>query len=364
LLLLGAPLYAQSDLVFPHVAVGGNPTYETVLQIINEVETSNPIRIELYQGRLAGSGNGIPFPLRFDGGTPTSSRSVTLSAFQEFTTIMTSSSTNLMNGWVRVRSTIAGGKISGNLLFRQRSGSTLGDSVGSTSPQRYRQAVIQIDQRETGSDTGVAFVNPDSTPITVSLDLYQGPNPAAASVPVTLQPNQHYARLVSEIFPAFGSQQGTLIVTAAGNRAVPCMALRLDSFHLTSIPVRPLGFSFQYTVATDAGGTVETGFWLFDLVGFNLIGSGRIESPVAADLSEVTGSWTGTNFQFRYRKIFADNSVGMVVFNGTSAGLESTVGSDDRSRVVSGKVTTIGADGRIVSINNFTAYHKFGAPPQ
>jgi hypothetical protein len=226
------------------------------------------------------------------------------------------------------------------------------------------QAVVQIDQREAGSDTGVAFVNPDNIPVVVTLDLFQGLNSVASSLPVTLQPNQHYARLISEMFPSFGTQQGTLVISAAVNRAVPCMALRIDNLHLTSIPVRPLGFSFQYTVTDDAGATVETGFWLFDLVGFNLTGTGRIETPVAGDISEVTGSWTGTNFQFRYRKVFPDNSVGMVVFNGTSAGQESTVGSNGLSKAVTGKVTTVGADGRVVSINNFTAYHKFGAPPQ
>jgi hypothetical protein len=226
------------------------------------------------------------------------------------------------------------------------------------------QAVVQIDQREAGSDTGVAFVNPEDIPVAVTLDLFQGLNSVASSLPMILQPNQHYARLISEMFPSFGTQQGTLIISAAVNCAVPCMALRIDNFHLTSIPVRPLGFSFQYAVTNDAGAPVENGFWMFDMVGFNLIGRGKTESPVAADLSEVTGSWVETNFQFRYRKVFPDSTVGMVVFNGTSAGQESTAGSDGKSKVISGKVNTIGADGRVLSINNFTAYHKFGAPPQ
>jgi len=99
-------------------------------------------------------------------------------------------------------------------------------------------------------------------------------------------------------------------------------------------------------------------------VGFNLVGTGRMETPVAGDISEVTGSWTGTSFQFRYRKVFPDSAVGIVVFNGTSAGQELTTGSDGPSKPVTGKVTTIGADGRVVTINNFTAFHKFGPPPQ
>jgi hypothetical protein len=142
------------------------------------------------------------------------------------------------------------------------------------------------------------------------------------------------------------------------------MALRLDSGHLTSIPVRPLGFAFQYTVTSNSGGSIETGFWMFDLVGFNLVGTGKVETPSPGSFFEVTGSWLGTNFQFRYRKILPGNAVGMMVFNGTSAGPESTVGTDGKSKGVSGKVTTIGADGQVVSVYNFTAYHKFGLPAQ
>jgi hypothetical protein len=103
---------------------------------------------------------------------------------------------------------------------------------------------------------------------------------------------------------------------------------------------------------------------MFDLVGFNLIGSGKIESPTAEELAEVSGSWIGTNFQFRYRKVLSAGAVGMVIFNGTSAGQESTSGTDGKGKAVVGKVTTIGADGQIQSVNNFSAYHKFGPPPQ
>ena len=362
--LASAPAFAQSDLAFAQLAVGGDPAYETLLQIINEVEASHPIRIEVFQGILAGSANGTPMSVRFDGGPPVTSLDVTLAPFQEYTTLITGTGTAIMNGWLRVRSTMAGGKISGNLVFRQRSGGGIIGTVGTTSPQRFRQAVIQVDQREAGSDTGVAFANPDDRPVVVTLDLFQGLNPAASSLPVMLQPNQHYARLITEMFPTFGARQGTLVISAADTRTVACMALRIDNFRLTSIPVRPLGFSFQYSVTNESGATVETGSWLFDMVGFNLVGTGRIETPAAGDVSEVTGSWIGTSFQFRYRKVFPDSTVGIVVFNGTSAGQESTAGSDGVSKAVTGKVTTIGADGRVISINNFTAFHKFGSPPQ
>ncbi len=364
LLMTAVPLYAQSELNFAQLAVGGNPAYETVLQIVNEVESSNPIVISVYQGQLSGAANGTPMAVHFDGAAASPTFSTTLAPFQELTTILTGDAGALKNGWLRVRSTLAGGKISGNLIFRQRGAAGLTDSVGATTPQRFRQAIIQLDQRETGSDSGIALVNPDTAEVVVLLDLFQGANRFATPVSVKLQPNQHYAKLVSEIYPGFGNRQGTLIVEAAAGRSVPCMALRLDGAQLTSIPVRPLGFVFSYTVSNDGGAVTEKGYWMFDQTGFNLIGTGFVETPSASGPFEVTGSWQGTNFQFRYRKVFSGGTIGMVVFNGTSAGSESTVGSDGKSKAVTGKVTTIGSDGKVVSVDNFSAYHKFGSPPQ
>lgn len=357
------PVLGQTELDFPQMAVGGSPAFETVLQIINEVETSNAITIDVFQGASAGSANGTPLQVRFDGGALASSRAVTLTAFQELTTVLSVTDATARNGWVRVRSGTVGGKISGNLLFRVKSGASVSDSVGVTSTQRFRHAVVQVDNREDGSSTGVAFVNPDSTAVTVTIDLYQG-NTLVSTTPFTqtLQPNQHFARFVSEMFPTFGKQQGTMVIETASGRSIPFVSLRLDGFQLTALPVRPLGFVFQYDVRTTANAAVETGFWMFDFVGFDLIGIGRRDTDPAGTFFSVSGSWAGTNFQFRYRITFADSTVGIVVFNGTSAGSESTFDANGNRKVISGKVTTLNADGTVRSVNNFTAFHKFGAP--
>jgi hypothetical protein len=363
LLVLATPLYAQSDLVFPHLALGGNPAYETILQVINEVETNNQITIEVFNGNLTRA-NGTPMNVRFDGGTPTNSLTVTLASYQELSTTITSTGTDLVNGWLRVRSSTAGGKISGNLIFRQRVGGTVVDSAGAPTPQKFRRGVIQIDQRETQSNTGVAFANPDDVPLNVYVDLYQGIDRVATTLPITLLPKQHYAGLITQMFPTFGNKQGTIVLETEAGRQVACMALRLDGIQLTSIPVRPLGFVFQYAATGTNGSTVESGFWMFDMIGFNLVGTGKIEFPASGDFFEVTGSWVGKNFQFRYRKTIGNNNIGVVVFNGTSAGDESTAGNDGKGKVISGKVTTLGSDGQVISVNNFTAFHKYGPAPQ
>src|SRR2546425_8817533 len=78
-------LQAQSDLAFPQITVGG--PYETVIQIINEVGqplgSTNDVTITVFQGSSAGTANGTAFPVRFDGGSPQSSKTVFLAALQE-----------------------------------------------------------------------------------------------------------------------------------------------------------------------------------------------------------------------------------------------------------------------------------------
>ncbi len=354
-LLSFAPMMAQSDLAFPQIAVGGQ--FETVLQIINEVATNNNIVIDVFQGSSAGAANGTPFPVRFDGGSPLASRTLTLTSFQELTTILTTTDTVAKNGWVRIRSTTPGGKISGNLLFRQKSGTAVIDSVGVSSPQRFRYAVIQVDSREDGTNTGVAFVNPDTTPVNVTIDLYQADR-FVATFPQTLQPNQHFAKFVSEMFPTFGKQQGKLKVSTQARNAIPYLTLRADGIQLTGIPVRPLGLVFQYTVSS-SGTTVETGSWMFDFVGFDLIGLRRKDSDPAGSFFGARGIWSGNNFKVSYRTQFSDNSIGVVVFSGTSAGVESTLDGSGTNQPITGKVTTIGANGQALPVNDFSAVLKF-----
>jgi len=356
-----ASVQAQSDLAFPQITVGGQ--FETVIQVINEVGqpagTTNDVTISVFQGSSAGTANGTPFQVRFDGGALQSQKTFPLAAFQELTTVLTITDTTPRNGWVRINSSLAGGKISANLLFRTKSGTTVTDSVGVASPQRFRHAVIQVDSRELGADTGLAFVNPDSAAVTITIDLYQGPTFINESI-VTLQNNQHFAKFISEIFPTFGRQQGTLVIETANGRQIPYLTLRFDSPQLTGIPMRPLGFAFQYTVKNSSGATVETGFWMFDFVGFDLVGIGRRDADPTGQFFGVRGSWFGTNFQFTYRITFPDGTTGMVVFNGTSAGPESTRATPTGdSQPITGKATTIGANGQVVSVNDFTAAHKY-----
>ncbi len=342
-------LKAQNDLYFPQIAVGGG--YETVLQVLNEENVTETITVEVFEGISSETDNGSPLAVKFDGGTPVSSLVQTLNPYQEFSTLLSSSDTSLHVGWLRVHSSVAGGKIGANLFFRTKSGNTVIDSVGVLASQGLRFGLLQVDNRAAGSDTGVAFANPTDSAVDVLIDLFQGPDFIGRQT-VTLQPSQQSAKFVTELFPGFGQQQGTLLVETPPGTILPFLGVRVDGTQVTSLPFHPYGFSLQYEIHDAADTSLETGYWVFDSDGLSLIGKGKADGGTT--MYDVTGNWTGHSFQCAFRRTFTDQTVGMVVFNGTSQGQET---SDDVP--ITGTATTIGADGQVVSVNNFSASVKF-----
>jgi hypothetical protein len=349
LLLAHLPVSAQVEIAFPQIIVG--ESFETVVQIANDVASDDTLTFEVYSGAL--EDNGLPMPVQFDGGSPAAIVQRQLGPFQELSVRLDLGGSDLRVGWVRVSSSAAGGRISGSLFYRVKSGDKVLESVGVTSSRRYRFAQIQLYHKDQGSDTGVGFINPDGSAVEVTIDLFRGEEFLAQFVH-TLQPGQHFARLVSEIFPDFTGATGTLIVETSASRAIPFLTLRLDGEQLTSLPVRPLGFSLHYEVWDQSSTLVESGFWVLESEGHNIVGFGRRSGDSESERYRVLGSWEGTSFQCAYRTKLPDDSIGVFVFNGTSKGVEKSEGEP-----ITGKATMIGADGQAVAVYEFSAFSKY-----
>ncbi len=348
-LLVSIPLWAQSDLPFPQIIVG--ESFETVVQISNDVASDDTLTFEVFSGTQGE--NGQPFPVQFDGGEVTAVTERYLAPFQELSVRLNLGGSNLKVGWLRVRSAVSGGKVSGSLFYRVKSGDRVLESVGVTSSKRYRFAQIQLDHRDQASDTGVGFVNPDDSPVQVTIDLFQGER-FLAQYTHALEPNQHFAKLVSEIFPEFSGTVGTLLVETSASRAIPFLTLRLDGDQLTSLPVRPLGFSLQYELWDPDAGRVESGFWVLESEGHNIVGFGRRSGDTSSENYRVLGSWEGTSFQCAFRRILEDETIGVVVFNGISQGIEKSDGVP-----ITGNATVLGAEGKPVAVYEFVAFNKY-----
>lgn len=342
-------LRAQSDLAFPQIIVG--ESFETVVQIANDVASDDVVTFEAFSG--ASDDNGQPLLVQFDGAEPAAITQRELSPFQELSITLDLRGSDLKVGWLRVKSSVSGGKISGSLLYRVKDGDTVLESVGVTSARRYRFAQIQLDHKGAFSDTGVGFVNPDDLPVEVTIDLFQGERFLGRFVH-TLEPRQHFARLVSDFFPDFKDRLGTLLVETSASRAIPFLTLRLDGQQLTSLPVRPLGFTLRYELWDENSGKVETGFWILESEGHNIVGWGSQAGDSEGEDYLVLGSWQGTSFQCAFRRTLEDGSVGIVVFNGTSQGLEQSNGEP-----ITGKATLLGADGLQRAVYDFTAFSQY-----
>ncbi len=351
ILLSSVSVWAESDLTFPQIAVG--ESFETILQIANDVASDDSVTFEVFSGDFEGHGNGEPFPVQFDDGEPTAVLTRQLSPFEEITVRISLTGSKLRNGWLRVRSAATGGKVSGSLIFRVRSGEMVFDSVGVTNAKRYRFAQIQFDDREPNVATGVAFVNPDDAPVEVTIDLFRG-ELFLERFHIELDANEHFAKLFSEIFPAFVHSNGTLLVETSASRTIPILTLRLDGSQMTSLPVRPLGFSLQYEIRDQTETLLESGFWVLDSEGRNLIGLGRRTGDSQSEEFGLIGSWVGSSFQCVQRTTSLNGSSGVLVFNGTSVGFEKTEGEP-----ITGKVTEIGSDGDVISVNDFVAFAKY-----
>lgn len=357
LLTTATVVFSQSHLVFPQIVLGSG--YETILQIMNEVETDNTVHVELRSGNLT-LFNGDPLWAQFNGTASSPSGTFSLAPFQELSVTLTrpDATTELLNGWAYVHSSTSGGKISASLIYRQKSNGRLLHSIGVAGARPFRYAVIQADHQESGIDTGIAFVNPYNVTLTVSIELFQAKQ-KIGSYSQTLGAYQHFARLVSELFPLFKNAQGTVVIEAAANHAVPILALRMEQGQYASIPVRPLGFVFRYEIYDRLDSPLKQGLWMFDFEDFNLTGIGRDDQDPVESFYSARGHWIDRTFQFSYLTTFQDGSRGVVIFNGISQGAESTL-----EKKITGKVTTLAADGSVVSVHNFSAFHRFGSPPE
>ena len=168
-LVVAVPVWGQSDLTFPQIIVG--ESFETVVQIANDVASDDTLNLEVYSG--AAEDNGQPLPVEIDGNPPSATAQRPLPAYQELSLRLKLSGSGLKVGWLRVTSSVSGGRISGSLFYRIKNGDTVLESVGVTSSKRFRFAQIQLDHNDQASDTGVGFINPDESPVDVTIDLFQ-----------------------------------------------------------------------------------------------------------------------------------------------------------------------------------------------
>jgi len=206
---------ASTTLYFPQVADGGG--YRTNFILVNSSANPTFAKIEFFQN------DGSPLGLPIDKMVQTS---VNVPLFAKgvahLLTDGTSSGTQV--GWVRVTSSE---KIGGSAIFQTLSGARITSEAGvSSSPSAVHSTAYVSSIGFT--ESGLAICNPNSTAVTVTLNLRDTSGQVVATTSVPLGPLGHVAKFFTQWFPTgYGEFEGTLEVVATG--AVSAVALRYDN---------------------------------------------------------------------------------------------------------------------------------------
>ncbi len=152
--------------------------------------------------------------------------------------LVTSGTGSVKSGWALLRSDQP---LAATCSFslRTTSGGILSD-VGVEESIQNTEFTLFADTLG-NADTAMALVNPDeSNTANVTLELYNSTGVVKASTAVTLQPREHLAKFVTELFrgtSGIGEFEGSLVVQS--NRPVTGITLRTLGALLTSVPMVP-----------------------------------------------------------------------------------------------------------------------------
>ena len=239
---LGQVTFSPIPLAFPQIAIGGDEAgqnYVTLIQIINNNSATITGRISLF------ADNGAPLSASFDGQNPQSTLDVTL-ASGEARQIRLTLAGVITAGWLQA--VYSPSEASTTVILQFRSGTTLLSEVGVDPFFGTFGATDFAVETNTGLNTGIAIANPSPATGFVLARLWDPATGAAlANTVITLSPNGHIARFLTELFPdALNISQIRAKVSLDSCSSSTCSfagggmlatAIRLNGDQFTTIPV-------------------------------------------------------------------------------------------------------------------------------
>ena len=239
----GQVTYVPVPVAFPQIAVGGDPAaqnYITLLQLVNNNSSFTTGHIQLF------SDSGSPLPVLFDGQGPQSTMDVKLDSGQSEQIQITLNGA-ITAGWMLITYTPSDALTTVILQFR--SGTTLLSEIGVAPAFDTMTATDLAAETDVGLNTGIALANPDTINAYMFVRLWD-PNTGAslATTTVTLPPNGHTAKFLTDLFPNVLSikqiraevsidQCSSSTCTSSGGNGFLGTAVRLDGDQFTAIPV-------------------------------------------------------------------------------------------------------------------------------
>jgi len=217
--------------ILPQVAFGGpisGLNMKTVLYFTTNVSSGVSGTAEIFDN------DGSPLTASADGAPPASSIAFTVSG-NRVKRLVLSGDENLRSGWIRL--TLSGSvHFIASAVFQTFDGPNLVSEASVLESTPISQGLLYVKTESNLSNVGVAFANSGKTPNTITLKLFgQGGIPYEQTV--SLPPNGHLARFVTEIFPQLASVQnfdGALSM----HSSIPFspLALRLSFDKIAALP--------------------------------------------------------------------------------------------------------------------------------
>jgi len=337
------PLRSQTagfDILIPHLALGGG--YRSILYISDPVGLAQrDVEASFFDDA------GSPLAVRINGSSPSASIQLRLSRFEEKSLTLTVDGSSVRTGWVRIRCDRST-KLNASLRFLlPAGGASPSDAVGIFPSGAQRTWYVTVDRSGPSQYTGIAAANPNSHPLEVEFNFYQGPNrvPGTTAVRKTLAPMGHLAIFTHELFPVNFSGLATLEVYGLdGNLGVT--ALHADAVQYSSLPAYTAVEVWDLVVTDGSGSSVEKGTWCWkynESTGFHGVAS------VDSRRVDLRGSFEGSRFELvRFAGAGDAAGVDLHVYQGA---LEL---QQDRT-TIRGKRLELGPGGAVLRATNFTA---------
>src|SRR5262245_1286585 len=241
--------FAQGDslpvsIAFPHIAIGGETAgqnFATLVQIVNNNSSLTTAHVQLF------ADDGSALQALFDGQGPQSTMDVPLDAGVARQIQLTSSGP-ITGGWMQI--TFSPSDALTTVILQCRSGTSLLSEVGVDPAANTIGTTDFAAETDAALNTGIAIANPSSTIAYILARLWSpdtGTVLSEGSV-ITLAPNGHIARYLTELFPtlltinqiraevSLDACSSPSCFTAGGNGFI-ATALRQNIDQFTTIPV-------------------------------------------------------------------------------------------------------------------------------
>ena len=223
--------------ILPQVAFGGPAgglNMKTVLYFTTNVSTGVFGTAEIFDN------DGKPLAASPDGAALSSSITFTVNG-NRVNRIVLGGDQTLRSGWIRL--TLSGRvHFICNAVFQTFNGTNLVSEASVLESAPISRGLIYVKTQSGLTNVGVAFANSQTTPNLITLKLFDRQGFMSARQDITLPPNGHLARFVTEIFPQLASLTDfDGAVSMSSSTDFSALALRLSSTRIATLPVASNG---------------------------------------------------------------------------------------------------------------------------